>query len=228
MTLYQAHEHRRSRIPGLVDQLSVARSPHAVPNLLAWYQANLEIGYSHGNSIYVFKDWSGNGFHLSGTGQYIVDSGIALIDSDDMANTASPAIGNNPFSICVFGDTYNSDGTLFGVGGGMAAKNSLNVCVDHLYCWEYDPAFTSMGTSAPWYLITVTYDQSSIRIYKDSSLFVTLTQGSYNIQSGIYMFRWFYNDRQSTLRARFAAVYTKTLSSDEVGFLSEYAHGLPN
>lgn len=228
MTLYNAVPHHRSRIPGMIDTKAQGWTPKSITGLQAWYQANKEQGYSDGNSFSSFLDWSGNNYNLAGTGTYKVVSGVVLIDSDDMATSSRPASGNNPFSFCIYGDTYNTDGTLMGVGNGASDKNSLNVCVDHLYCWNYDPAFTSMGTSAPWYLITVTYDQTYVRIYKNNALHTTLTQGSFNIQSGIYMFRWFFNDRQSTLRARFAAVYSKKLELAEVGYLYNYVSAFQN
>jgi hypothetical protein len=217
-------QHTRTRYPGLVNP-NLVTSYIPSDDLVCWYQANKEIGYSDGGAITQITDWSGNGYHMTGTGTYVVSGATKLIDSDDFQNTTRPATGNSPISFAVFGDTYNNGGTLFGVGGANDTKRSMNICSDQLFCWGYDPTFTSMGTSAPWYLITVVYDGTDIKIYKDTTLHTTLSQGSFNITGGAYMFRWFWNDRQSTLRMRFAGVWNKALTTTEITNLSSFVIG---
>lgn len=222
MTIYNAQLHRRNRYPGKIDPQAVSPfSPISLGNLRAWYQTNKEVGYGNGDPISTLTDWSGNGYDLSGTANYVVSGGIKYVDSDYMSNGSAPALGNAAYSMCIYGDSYNTNGALFCVGSTTQNLSMLAVARNEIRSWNYNASFTDTGDAC---LITVTYDTSSFRVYKNDALHATLTQGGFNIFAGLYMFRLSNADRQSTLRARFGAVYTKVLSLTDIEKLYAYVN----
>jgi len=210
--------HRRTRTPGLIDTRVGRFSPMSITSLCAWYEARTIVGYSHGDPISTFPDLSGNGYDLTGTATYVVSGTKILIDSADM-QASRPISGSAPFSFGIRGDSYNSGGTLLGIGSGGGNQRSCNVCRNQLFTWGADPVFTDMGDEC---FIIVTYDGTTVRIYKNGTYWWSTNIGL-NIQYNIYMFRWFNNDRQSTLRAALGLVYDKQLNQSEITSLNYYA-----